>query len=260
MGTYVVTGGTKGIGEQTVRILRENGHDVISMGMTQGDIAADLGTNEGRELALKTIRERCADGLDGLVCNHGIAQIPMFSNSYILSVNYFGAIAIIEGLYNLLKKRSGNCVVTVSGSIAYVERGKHFIDGLLNNCGDEERIGRLVDTFDNSAGGNIIYASTKIALSRWVRRVSSSWASHGVNINAVAPGGVMTTIMHGHEPGEDNFVYPMPALFSKGRGMLPEEVAHAIAFLVMPNASGVSGAVLYCDAGAGALRNTETYF
>ena len=262
MGIYIVTGGTKGIGEQTMEILRAHGHETINVDIDGGDINADLGTPEGRSKVIKEVHERCPDGLDGLVCNHGIAGLPRFKLSYILSVNYFGAVRTIEGLYDLLKMKHGNCAVTVSGIIAYVNRGKYAVDELLNNCGDEERIGRLVDTFPLHEGGNIMYGSSKIALANWVRRISSSWAAQGVNINAVGPGGVDTTIMHDFKkPDGEVYFYPMPAQYSKdNKGMSPSDVAQALAFLVMPGAKGMSGSILFCDAGASAIINPDKRF
>lgn len=39
-----------------------------------------------------------------------------------------------------------------------------------------------------------LYATTKYALARWVRRISASWGANGVRINAVAPGNVRTPL------------------------------------------------------------------
>jgi NAD(P)-dependent dehydrogenase (short-subunit alcohol dehydrogenase family) len=161
--------------------------------------------------------------------------------------------------------RKGSCVVTVSGAIVYAARGRYYVDGLLNNCGEETRIGRLVDAFTLRENETVqlplvMYQSSKIALARRVRRVSSSWAAHGVNINAVAPGGVATTLMKDFIPPDaDTFYYPMPALFGQNRAMDPTDVAQTLAFLVMPEAKGINGVVLFCDAGASAVYDTERY-
>jgi NAD(P)-dependent dehydrogenase (short-subunit alcohol dehydrogenase family) len=257
MGIYAVTGGTKGIGEQTVKILRGKGHEVINIDVAGGDINGDLGTAEGRASVIAEVHRRCPDGLDGLVCNHGIAATPGFKLSYILSVNYFGAVAVVKGLHDLLKMKRGSCVVTISGSIANAKRGRYFVDELLTNSGDEARIGRLVDTFPPESAP-VMYVSTKIALANWVRRVSSSWAAGGVNINAVGPGAVATTIMDdSKDPADYIAIYPMPAIHGTGRFMNPADVAQALAFFVLPEAKGFSGEVIFCDAGAAAIADTD---
>ena len=257
MGIYAVTGGTKGIGQQTVTILRAKGHEVINIDILNGDITVDLGTVEGRGEAIAEMHERCPNGLDGLVDNHGIASLQRYKRSYVLAVNYFGAVAVAEGLYDLLKMKRGKCVVTVSGAIANVKRGKYHVDGLLNNCGDEDRIGRLVDSFPNEATPTM-YISAKTALANWVRRVSSSWAAHGVNINAVAPGAVATTIMENTTKNADFInIYPMPVLYGTEDFMNAVDVAHALAFLVQPEAKGINGEIFFCDAGANAIANPD---
>jgi len=261
MGMIVVTGGTKGIGEKAVGILKEHGHEVINVDILKGDITADLGTAEGREFAVSEVHKRCPDGLDGLVCNHGIAGLPRHKASYILSVNYFGAVQVMEGLYGLLKKKKGNCVATVSGAIFTVKREKYMVHHLLTNCGDEKRISRLVDTFPIHDDLNAMYVSSKVALAAWVRRVSASWAISGVNINAAGPGGTATNIMEGfRKPTEASYYYPMPVMHSENRAMDPATVAQTLAFLVTPDAKGINGQVVFCDAGASAIIDTSRYF
>jgi NAD(P)-dependent dehydrogenase (short-subunit alcohol dehydrogenase family) len=263
MSIYAVTGGSKGIGEKTVGILRHIGHTVINIDRDGGDINVDLGTRDGRAEALRALHERCPEGLDGFVSNAGIAGLDRFKPSQVLSVNYFGAVSMMEGVYDLLKKKKGNCAVTVSGSIAYNKREKYFVDALLVNCGNEDRICRFVDTFDQETIGNIMYVSTKMALVRWVRRVAPSWATHGVNINAVAPGAVATTIMEGTLPKTlvalGQFL-PMPTIHRQNRIMDPLEIAEALAFLVQPGAKGCSGSVLFCDSGTEAILSPEKIY
>jgi NAD(P)-dependent dehydrogenase (short-subunit alcohol dehydrogenase family) len=263
MGLYAITGGSKGIGEKTAALLREAGHTVINIDKAGGDINVDLGTPTGRAEALQALHDRCPEGLDGFVSNAGIAGLDRFQLSYILSVNYFGAVTMMEGVYDLLKKKKGNCTVTVSGSIAYTERTRYFVDRLLTDCGDEERIGRFVNTFDHEDMGNDMYVSTKMALVRWLRRTAPSWAVSGVNLNAVAPGAVATTIMEGSLPKKlvaFNRFLPMPTFHGQNRIMAPEEIAEALAFLVQPSAKGISGSVLFCDTGTEAILAAEKIY
>lgn len=263
MGIYAVTGGTKGIGGEAAKYLRSAGHTVINIDIDGGDINADLGTAAGRQKVISSVHDRCPDGLDGLILNAGIAMSK--NPSQVLSVNYFGAVAVAEGLYNLLKLRKGNCVVTVSGSIAYIVRTKYYVDALLTNCGDEERIGRLVDSFDPKNARNVIYGSTKIALVRWVRRNAPSWAASGVNLNALAPGAVATTIMPDtaeFRDGFDTFIMgmAMPTVYGDHRMMEASEVGPALAMLALPEMKGISGTVLYCDGGTSAFLHSEKFY
>lgn len=256
MGIYAITGGTKGIGAKTTEILRSRGHDVITIAKSGADISADLGVPEDRTQVVAALHRLCPDGLDGLVCNHGISPAPKYQLSYLLSVNYFGAIAVMEGTYDLLKMRKGSCVATASAAIVSKQLGKYFVDELLISCGDEDRIGRLVNTFPLQEDGIIIYISAKLALCQWIRRTAPSWAAHGVNLNAVAPGGVATTIMQDFDPPDDVY-FPMPALFGQNRKMDPTDVAQSLAYMVLPESKGICGHILFCDAGSAAVFDTE---
>ncbi len=275
MGVYVVTGGSRGIGAKTVELLKKNGNTVVNIDISDGDINVDLATDEGRSAAIEYVYRRFPLGIDGFVCNHGIGGLAEYKYSYILSVNYFSAVVLLNAFYELLKKRSGNCVVVSSGSIAYAARKKYYVDEILTNCGDEKRICRLVDSFTvadpevaslQKEGArfmpgevaNAMYISSKMALAHWVRRISSSWAQHGVNINAVAPGAAATSIMHGmKKPPLDVFFYPMPAIPDQEGEMVPDDIAHVIVFLVSPGIKGMSGALVYCDAGASAIIDPD---
>lgn len=262
MGTYVVTGGTKGIGGEVVKLLKSSGHTVCNIDRDQGDICEDIGTANGRQAIVEKIHALFPDGIDGLASNAGIASSVPLSNT--IRINYFGAVYIMNGLFDLLKKKHGRCVITVSGSIAYGFSNQFYVDRLLADCGDEERISRLVDSFDPVLVDNAVYGSTKLGLVRWMRRTAPWWAMEGVNLNAVAPGAVHTTIMQGvtnmkASPSvAKSLVAPLTE--NEHRFMQPEEVAPAIVHMLLPSAVGSSGHVLYCDAGTEAILHTEKIY
>lgn len=259
MGIYVVTGGTSGIGARTVAILKEKGHEVVNIDLKGGDINANLATREGREKAVKELHDRYPDDIDAMICNAGVSggcgNIPL-----IISLNYFGATAMAQGVRDLLEKKHGSCVVTSSNSIA---QGGARMDvvGLLNNQADEERILNLIKDADPKTG-HTFYAATKYALARWARRVSADWAAHGVRINAVAPGNVHTAMTDKLEGAHRVAVEALPVPLNYGTKDLmdPLDIANAIAFLASPEAHGVCGVVLFVDAGTDALLNSEKVY
>ena len=113
--------------------------------------------------------------LDGMICNAGVSG-ACGNLELIISLNYFGTVAIAKGVYDLLQKKHGSCVVTVSNTISQGAGRKDIVD-LLNNIGDEKRVLSLVSSMDstNLSVGNSLYVSTKYALARWIRRVSATW-------------------------------------------------------------------------------------
>lgn len=256
MGIYVITGGSSGIGAKTVEILKKKGHETVNIDLNGGDINANLATKEGRKLALSTLHERYPDGIDAMICNAGVNNnIPL-----IISLNYFGAIEMAEGVFDLLEKKGGSCVVTSSNSIA---QGGARMDvvGLLNNQADEERILNLVKDFDPKTAHSF-YAATKYALARWARRVSADWGARGVRMNTVAPGNVHTAMTDKLTPQQRVAVQALPVPLNYGTDDLmdPTDIANAIAFLASPEAHGINGVVLFVDAGTDALLNSEKVY
>ena len=106
MPTTVITGSASGIGAATAALLRANGHRLITVDLRDADILADLSTPAGRSGALAQVMvevlARCDGRLDGLVLCAGLgAQVD--PASLVVSVNYFGAVELLDGLLPALQ-------------------------------------------------------------------------------------------------------------------------------------------------------------
>ncbi len=266
MGVYIVTGGSGGIGGKTVEILRKQGHEVINVDLKDSDICANLATKEGRDQVIQEIHTRYPDGIDGLCCNAGVSG-ACGNLKLIISLNYFGATNLAHGLFDLLKKKGGSCVVTSSNTISQGAARMDLVD-MLNYSQtkpvNEERILNVIEKFDESSlsVGNSIYVTTKYAIARWVRRVSASWAANGVRINAVAPGNVSTpmTATMSKDAKAALAALPIPINYGSDELMRPGDIANVIVFLVSRLAHGVNGNVMFVDGGTDALLNSEKVY
>ena len=93
----------------------------------------------------------------------------------------------------------------------------------------------------------IDYAASKGAVDSMTVGLSKEVASEGIRVNAVRPGLVITDIhAAGGEPGR---VERMKGSVPLGRGGMPEEVAHAILWLLSDEASFVTGAFIDVSGG-----------
>lgn len=262
MGVYAITGASSGIGAKAKELLEQEGHRVINIDLKDGDICVNLATQEGRTETIDRLHELCPEGLDGMICNAGVSG-ACGNLALIISLNYFGTVAVAKGVYDLLEKKHGSCVVTASNTISQ-GAGRMDIADLLNNIGDEKRVLELIGSLDsaNLSVGNSMYVSTKYALARWVRRVSASWAANGVRINAIAPGNVntaMTATMSTSAKMALNAL-PIPTKFGMETLMDASEIAEVMIFLVSSRAGGINGNVMFVDGGTDALLNSEKVY
>jgi NAD(P)-dependent dehydrogenase (short-subunit alcohol dehydrogenase family) len=109
-------------------------------------------------------------------------------------VNYFGAVAALEGLRPLLEKSAQPRAVAVLSNVISIYPGAP--DDLVELClaGDEAAAAARVDEIPAVAVG---YLASKLALARWVRRnaTTDAWAGRGILLNAVVPGLTNTTLV-----------------------------------------------------------------
>jgi NAD(P)-dependent dehydrogenase (short-subunit alcohol dehydrogenase family) len=247
MGTIVVTGSASGIGAATAERLRKDGHRVIGVDLRIGDLIADLGTPEGRRAAIAGIERASGGALDGAVSAAGAG--PYDDAATVTHVNYFGAVAMLDGLLELLARGREASAVAISsiGGVFDALVIPPFLEACL--AGDEPRALREIAQHD----GNTAYVNAKRALALAVRHRAQAWGARGVRLNAILPGSTATPMLdklHAHASlGPMVRGLPQPL----GRDARPEEVAGAIAFLLGPDASYVHGELLHVGGGSDAM-------
>ena len=108
--------------------------------------------------------------------------------------------------------------------------------------------------------GNLIYASSKRAVSRWVRAqsVTPDWAGAGIPLNAVAPGIVTTPMTEAllSTPESAAFVdsvVPMPLNYHQA----PESIASLLIWLTSVENTHCAGQTIYCDGGSDVVLRGE---
>lgn len=234
--TILVTGASSGIGMATAIECSKMGAKLVISGrneerlsntlsLLEGDghllIVADLSDDED---IYRMVEE--SPTLDGLVNNAGLNQIittQFITREKLSSIMEVNTTAPILLFQRLLKKKKLNkgCSVVFTSSIS-----GNFCVGY----------------------GNVMYSTSKAAVSGFVKNSALDLASKGIRVNAVCPGMIETHILDNGKIGSEELEidkqrYPMKRYGS------PEEVAYGIIYLLSNASSFTTGASIVIDGG-----------
>jgi NAD(P)-dependent dehydrogenase (short-subunit alcohol dehydrogenase family) len=169
-----------------------------------------------------------------------------------------------EGLRPLLARGVAPRVVIVSSSASFGEHDQVIVAACLD--GDENRSRQLAasgNEDDAKARLGLIYAASKRAVTRWIRRTAprAEWAGAGILLNGVAPGLVvtpMTAPLLATSEGREVLARAVP------RGVAepaePRDLALLLAFLAGPENRYMVGQVPFCDGGSEVIVRGDAFF
>ena len=134
--------------------------------------------------------------------------------------------------------------INVDGVVAVT---RAVVDGMK-----ARRFGRIVNVASIAAlgtamAGTTFYAATKAAVVVLTRRFALELGPHGITVNAIAPGFVLTDMAAAGRTEADFAAIAARTMVRRiGR---PEDIAHAVAFLVAPESGFLTAQVLTVDGG-----------
>ncbi len=242
----LVTGGSRGIGasvalkaaekgwavvvnyardreaaEAIANIINETGGSAVAV---QGDVS-----REEDIAAIFSVIDTAFGRLDGLVNNAGVvdvvARVDEMSRERLermFAINCIGAIRVASESVRRMSTRhggKGGAIVNISSMAAVLGSPSQYVD----------------------------YAASKGAIDTLTVGLAREVADEGIRVNAVRPG-IIDTDIHA-SGGTPDRVRDMAGTLPMKRAGEPDEVADAILYLLSPEASYVTGAILNVSGG-----------
>ncbi|WP_428966737.1 SDR family NAD(P)-dependent oxidoreductase [Micromonospora fluostatini] len=239
----LVTGGTRGIGLATARVLAGAGATVVLTGRDAARAEAVAKEIGGHGLGLDVgdfdavgavVRRVVADhgGLDVLVANAGIME------------NALLGMVRADAVRRTLDVNVAGTVAAVQAAARAMARRRTGADGVPRRGGAIVLLASVVGT--HGAAGQAVYAASKAAVAALARSAARELGPRGIRVNAVAPGVIRTDLTAALPAGVLDAQAVAAPLRRLGE---PEEVADVIRFLAGDGARYVTGQVLGVDGG-----------
>ena len=236
----IVTGGTRGIGYETVKLFAENNSTVILFGskketvdtalenLQQENIKAygyypNLNNYEEVEKIINEINEKFGH-IDILVNNAGISANKIIDEtSYedfekIINLHVNAMFSVTKAVVPYMKKQGSGVILNTSS---------------------------MVSIYGQSSG--LGYPTSKFAVNGFTKSLARELGRFNIRVNAVAPG-VTNTDMVAKLPKE--MIEPLIKTIPLGRIGEPKDIANAFLFLASDMASYITGNILSVDGAA----------
>jgi 3-oxoacyl-[acyl-carrier protein] reductase len=242
MHNVVVTGASRGLGLAIAKKLASKGYRVIAVARSSNSdlnaaidtaqrtapdclhfIPQDLGNIDQIPGFVKTLRKRFGT-LYGLVNNAGIGfdgVLAMMADSRIeelLRINALSPIILTKHIVRSMLADGGGRIVNIASVVA-----------------------------SSGCSGLAVYGATKASLVGFTRSLAREVGQVNVNVNAVAPGFIVTHMTRKTTDEDRQRIERRSAL---KRLTEAEDVAHAVEFLLSDQSRNITGTVMTVDAGS----------
>jgi NAD(P)-dependent dehydrogenase (short-subunit alcohol dehydrogenase family) len=228
----LVTGGSAGIGASICEHLLDDGYHVLNLSRRKSESQSDRLTNVEVDLSDVEATKNAIAGLaktheiTSLVHNAGVIRPDLIENvkledvEYVTRLHLYTSILLTQGVLDAMKaKKFGRIVLISSRALLGLET-------------------------------RTAYAATKIGQIGLVRTWAMELGKHGITVNAVAPGPVVTDMFTEVVPEDSDKAQQIAQSVPVKRLGKPDDVSRAVMFLLSPDNGFVTGQCIFVCGGA----------
>lgn len=232
----IVTGGSRGIGAATSKLLASKGYSVCINYRSNSEqakrVVEQIRKTGGEAFCFQadvSVESDVHALFDAVKRHYGVVT-HLVNNAGILFTQSTLADIDLERFNKVMLTNVGSCFLC---SKAFIKQADDY-GSIVNVSSAASRTGAPFEYVD--------YAASKGAMDSLTKGLSLELASQGIRVNGVRPGCIHTE-MHA-DGGEPNRVDRLASQLPLQRGGTPEEVAEAIAWLLSDEASYVTGSFI----------------
>jgi len=228
----LVTGGSAGIGASICQHLLDDGYHVLNLSRrkseSQGDritnIEVDLSDVEATKGAIAELARKYE--ILSLVHNAGVIRPDLIEDvkledvEYVTRLHLYTSILLTQGVLDAMKAKKFGRIVLISSRAM---------------LGLETRSG---------------YSATKAGQIGLVRTWAMELGQHGITVNAVAPGPIVTDMFTEVVPEDSDKAKQIAQSVPVRRLGKPDDVSRAVMFLLSPDNGFVTGQCIFVCGGA----------
>jgi NAD(P)-dependent dehydrogenase (short-subunit alcohol dehydrogenase family) len=228
----LVTGGSAGIGASICQYLLDDGYHVLNLSRRKSesqsdritDVEVDLSDMKATKSAIAGLAEKYE--ITSLVHNAGVIRPDLIEDvkledvEYLTRLHLYTSILLTQGVLDAMKAKKFGRIVLISSR------------ALL---GLETRTG---------------YAATKAGQIGLVRTWAMELGQHGITVNAVVPGPIVTDMFTELVPEDSDKAEQIAQSVPVRRLGRPDDVSRAVMFLLSPDNGFVTGQSIFVCGGA----------
>ncbi len=237
----LVTGGARGLGLAVARRFYEEGARIIRVDLNEDNLA---GTWASFPAADDRLHDIVADVRNPREIQEAVTQAVDHFGQIDILANIAG-VAVLESFLDTTQEQldhilnvnlRGLFLVAQAVARHMVPRGSGVIINMASKNGLRAEVG--YSAYNASKGGVVLLTQT----------MAVELAEHGIRVNCVCPGYIVTPMAHELDPPEFMKFYAKRCIPMNRLGS-PEDVSGVFAFLASNDASFITGQAIVCDGG-----------